>query len=445
MTADIGLWAIVFVAAVCLFSGFAHGAVGFGFPMVATPLVALVIDIKSAIALLAPITLVLTVISALRGGPVMRIVREYWFVPLATALGAWLGTRMLIAAPPEPFVLVLALVILLYLNLDRLGRGRSILVQRHRVAFGLGFGFVAGISEAVANVAGPVLLIFFMLLGLGPAQIVQTLNLCFSLGKGAQTLTWAASGTMASATWIAIAALVAPTVAALYVGMRVRDRIDADTYRRWLRGALWVMAILLLGQFSTRVLASDEALFRAIDQDREQAAAELITRAEANVDSHDANLDTPLHRAVEKDMKVLAQALVKRGANLRARSKNGETALHLATLHVEPWFTDLLLAAGADARARNDDGESVLMWATLSGHIVVAQRLLARGADPNVKDTKGNLPLHAAAESGHLELVRLLLPLTADPDVKNRDGQSPADYARSRGYAHIERLLKGGD
>ena len=55
MTADIGLWAIVFVAAVCLFSGFAHGAVGFGFPMVATPLVALVIDIKSAIALLAPI------------------------------------------------------------------------------------------------------------------------------------------------------------------------------------------------------------------------------------------------------------------------------------------------------------------------------------------------------------------------------------------------------
>jgi hypothetical protein len=31
--------------------------------------------------------------------------------------------------------------------------------------------------------------------------------------------------------------------------MRVRSRIDAATYRRWLRGALWVMALLLIGQF----------------------------------------------------------------------------------------------------------------------------------------------------------------------------------------------------
>lgn len=445
MTADLGLWAIVFIAAACLVSGFAHGALGFGFPLVATPLVALVIDIKSAIAILAPVTLVLTVISAMRGGPLMALLRRYWFVPVATAAGAWLGTRVLIATPPEPFVLILALVILLYLNLDRLGRGRSERVERRPAAFGLAFGFVAGVFEAIANVAGPVLLIFFMLLGLAPGQIVQTLNLCFSVGKGAQVLTWAASGAMGQGAWLAVAGLALPAVAALFVGMRVRDRIDAVTYRRWLRGALWVMAVLLLGQFATRALASDEDLFRAIDQDREQVAASLVARGQASVNARNAAHDTAMHRAVEKDMKVLAQALVKRGADLGARAKNGETPLHLATLHVDPWFADLLLSAGADPKARNDDGESVLMWATLSGHIVVVQRLLARGADPNVQDAKGNLPLHAAAEAGHLELVRLLLPLTKDPDVANRDGQSAADYARSRGYAHIERLLKGGD
>jgi hypothetical protein len=445
MSAELGAWALAFIAVACLLSGFAHGALGFGFPLLATPLVALVIDIKSAIAILAPLTLVLTVISAFRGGPLMDVVRRFWYVPLAAAAGAWLGTRVLIATPPEPFVLILALVILLYLNLDRLGRGGSERVQRNRIAFGLGFGFVAGIFEAIANVAGPVLLIFFMLLGLAPAQMVQTLNLCFSVGKGAQTLTWAASGEIGSAAWLAIGALAVPSAAALFIGMRVRERIDAETYRRWLRGALWVMAVLLLGQFATQALAADEDLFRAIDQDREQVAASLVARGQASVNARNAARDTALHRAVEKDMKLLAQALVKRGADLDARAKNGETPLHLAALHVEPWFTDLLLAAGADPGARNDDGESVLLWATLSGHIVVAQRLLARGADPNVKDAKGNLPLHAAAESGHLELAKLLLPLTKDPDVANRDGQSAADYARSRGYVHIEKLLKGGD
>src|SRR3954469_14978946 len=108
MSAEFGPAVVAFVAMVCMLSGFAHGALGFGFPIVATPLVALAIDIKSAIALLAPITLVLTVISALRGVALSSIVREFWFLPLATALGAWLGTRILLAMPPEPFLLILA-------------------------------------------------------------------------------------------------------------------------------------------------------------------------------------------------------------------------------------------------------------------------------------------------------------------------------------------------
>ena len=445
MSAELGVAVILFLAFACLLSGFAHGALGFGFPVVATPLVVLVIDIKSAIALLAPVTLVLTVISALRGGALASIVREFWFVPLATALGAWIGTRVLLAAPPEPFVLVLALVILLYLNLDRLGRGKSEQVQRLRLLFGTAFGFVAGVFEAVANVAGPVLLIYFMLLGLAPNQIVQTLNLCFSMGKGAQTATWAMSGEISPRTWLVIGALVVPSVAALFVGMRLRKRIDAQTYRRWLRGALWAMAVLLLGQFSTSVLASDEALWRSIEQDDEQAAVALLRAGRADPNARNLAQDTPLHRAAEKNMKSLAEALILHGADVLARSKNGETALHLAALDADPALADLLLAAGADPLARNQDGESVLMWASLSGHIAVAQRLLQAGADANVRDRKGSLPLHAAADGGHLELVRILLPRTREPQAKNAQGKSALEHARGNGYAEIEKLLERAD
>jgi ankyrin repeat protein/uncharacterized membrane protein YfcA len=445
MTAELGVAVIAFLAFACLLSGFAHGALGFGFPIVATPIVALAIDLKSAIALLAPITLVLTVISALRGVALASIVREFWFLPLATALGAWLGTRILLALPPEPFVLLLALVILLYLNLDRLGRGKSALVQRLRMPFGIAFGFVAGVSEALANVAGPVLLIYFMLLGLGPAQIVQTLNLCFSMGKGAQTATWALSGEISARTWVVIGALVVPSVAALFGGMRLRDRIDAATYRRWLRGALWVMAVLLLLQFSKGVFASEEGLWRAIEQDDEKAALALVRAGGVDVKARNPAGDTPLHRAVEKSMRSLAESLLARGADVNARSKNGETPLHLAALDADPAVAELLLDAGADPLARNDDGESVLMWASLSGHIVVARRLLQRGADTNVKDRKGSLPLHAAADGGHLELVRLLLPRTQEPHAKNAAGRSALDYARANGYAQIEKLLERPD
>jgi uncharacterized protein len=254
MSVELGAAAFAFLALVCLLAGFAHGALGFGFPIVATPLAALVIDIKSAIALLVPVTLVLVVVSVLGGGGLRELLARFWFLPPAMALGAWLGTRLLIAAPPEPFLLVLAALIALYLNLDRLGFGASALARRWRLPLGLGLGFAAGITEAVANVAGPLLLIYFMLLGLQPAQLVQTLNLCFTVGKGAQMATWVAAGAMTPATWLAAGVLAVPALAALLLGMRVRGRVDAATYRRWLRRALAAMAILLAGQFLFRTL-----------------------------------------------------------------------------------------------------------------------------------------------------------------------------------------------
>jgi uncharacterized protein len=256
MSAELGPLALAVLVVACLAAGFGHGAIGFGFPVVATPLVALVLDVKSAIALTAPLTLVLVVLSVLLGGRLAELLRRFWFLPAVIAAGAWLGTRVLLVAPPEPFLLVLAAMILLYLNLDKLGLGGSSVVQRHRLPFGLGFGFVAGVSEAISNVAGPVLLVYFMLLGLAPAQMVQALNLCFTVGKGTQVLTWAAAGGMSGAMWIAVALLVVPSVAGLTVGMRVRSRIDAATYRRWLRGALWVMAVLLVGQFIASISSS---------------------------------------------------------------------------------------------------------------------------------------------------------------------------------------------
>ena len=444
MTLELGVWALAFIALVCLLSGFAHGAIGFGFPMVATPLVALVIDIKLAIGLLAPVTLVLVLITAFSGGALGGVTRRFWFLPLSVGIGSWLGTRLLLAAPPEPFLLVLALVMILYLNLDRLGRGSSPAVQGNPAAFGALFGLVAGLFEALANVAGPVLLVYFMLLGLAPGMLVQALNLCFSVGKSTQVATWALSGAFAPSDWLTAAALSVPSVAALFAGMRLRQRIDGETYRRWLRKALGVMALLLIGQFalSTRAFATNEELFAAIEQGKELAAEGLIERRSADVAARDAEGETPLQRAIEKGMKGLARALVRAGAPLHARARHGETALHLAALHSDPYFVELLLGSGADLGARNDDGESPLFWAALSGNAASAQRLLDAGADPNAADLKGSLPLHAAAEGGYAELVRVLLPATKDPGARNRQGRSALDYARGAGHAQIVDLLE---
>jgi hypothetical protein len=50
--------------------------------------------------------------------------------------------------------------------------------------------------------------------------------------------------------WIATLPLAAIGAAVFFVGLRIRHRIDAATYRLWVKRALFVIALVLLGQYA---------------------------------------------------------------------------------------------------------------------------------------------------------------------------------------------------
>jgi len=112
------------------------------------------------------------------------------------------------------------------------------------------------VFEATVNVAGPMLLVYFMLAGLNPRSLVQVMNLSFLVGKGTQMATWAGAGGVGLATWIATAPFALVAVAALFVGHRIHDRVSTATYAKWLRGFLWLMVGLLVLQFARQQWAS---------------------------------------------------------------------------------------------------------------------------------------------------------------------------------------------
>ena len=68
-------------------------------------------------------------------------------------------------------------------------------------------------------------------------------------GKAAQVGAFSVAGVLTVPLLAATLPFAAIAAAALLVGMRVRDCVDADTYRRWLRRVLWVMVVVLTVQF----------------------------------------------------------------------------------------------------------------------------------------------------------------------------------------------------
>jgi uncharacterized membrane protein YfcA len=230
-------------------AGLVHGTLGLGFPLVATPLVALITGIKTAVILVAPPTLIVVIAAIVSGGPLWPSLREWWRMPIWMFLGSVSGTFVFVRTDAAPLTLLLAMAILVYLGLDRIGRGESVWMQTHRHKFGALFGFFGGFFEGSVNIAAPPLLIYFLSLGLAPTALVKALNLCFLTGKSTQLSALLATAEVPAAMWLSALPLSAVGVATLTIGMRVRSRIDAGTYRGWVKLALLAMALILAGQF----------------------------------------------------------------------------------------------------------------------------------------------------------------------------------------------------
>ena len=246
---------LLWIALVMLISGLVQGSLGFGFPFIATPLVAMVSDMRTAIIVVLLPTVATILVALFASGPLRPTLARFWMMPLYQIIGALIGTWLFVSAPDAPYMLVLALLTLFYLNLDRLGRADWPLVRRHERRFGALFGLTAGVFEGTANIAGPPLIIYYLALGLTPAIMVQALNICFLVGKTTQFTVLTTRGGVTAAEWLTTLPFVVIGVGGSYAGVRMRDHIDARTFRIWVKRALFVIALGLIGQYAYQLIA----------------------------------------------------------------------------------------------------------------------------------------------------------------------------------------------
>lgn len=239
--------ALVTLAIVAL-AAFVHGALGLGFPLVATPLLALFTDVRSAILLTLVPAVVLSLVSILSDREWRTALRRFWLLPAAAVLGSTGGTLVLVAADPEPFRLLLAAVIVLYLAVERLRRHRPERVLPISPALLLGTGLISGTLAGLVNVMAPVIIVFALETRLSVALMVPVFNVTFLASKSAQILTYSAAGLLSPKTVLSAIPITLVAVLFLWWGMGVRRRTDTAIYRAWLKAALWVIALLLVGQ-----------------------------------------------------------------------------------------------------------------------------------------------------------------------------------------------------
>src|SRR5438093_101753 len=105
-------------AAVVLLAAFVKGAIGFGFPTLATPLLSLFLDVKVAVVVLILPNIVMDGIQFVRRGAPRATMRRFAVLLAWGALGTVIGTRLLVALSSRTATVILGVFLLGFVALS---------------------------------------------------------------------------------------------------------------------------------------------------------------------------------------------------------------------------------------------------------------------------------------------------------------------------------------
>ena len=138
----------------------------------------------------------------------------------------------------------------------------------------------------------------------------------------------------------------------------------------------------------------------------------LLLQNGADINSKDANLQTPLHYVAQIGSAALAKFFIGQKADPNAKDKQGRIPLHYAVAQGSLDAANVFLNNTSDTKALDKNGFSVLHFAALEGHKELLRLLLE---DSEIKSLQnkasenGLTPLDSAVYAGHMKIIRLFL------------------------------------
>ena len=226
-------------------AAFAQGVFGLGFAMIATPLLALILDYQAAVFLAAVPLLVLASFWLVTNRRLVRQGDIPWTLLPGIALGAAVGVAIQVALAQSVSLLLLAALLVFSVMLPWALRR---LINRHAAVGARSaplFGFLAGLTESALNVGAPFIILYAGLRQLSRAQMLIALNLCFALGKTIQIFL-SLSIAPVPVGWMPLILGVPVCLFAFRLGDRLAGRFPEEVFRIALRLFLCALAAMLV-------------------------------------------------------------------------------------------------------------------------------------------------------------------------------------------------------
>jgi len=234
------------IAAAGLFAGgLSKGATGLGLPPIATPIIAMVTDVPTAVGLMAIPIFISNGWQAVSSGLLIDSARRFWMVLLAIPVGVAAGGTVTSFSDPELLFALLGAIVVVFAALSLYRPGLR-LPEGMEARLAIPVGLTAGVVGGISSLFAPVLAGFMLSLKLKPDEFLASIGLMFCVGGASLAAVTVGFGMLSAEGWIAALFAILPVIAGQIAGQSLRRHIDPETFRRIVLVVLLFIGLNLL-------------------------------------------------------------------------------------------------------------------------------------------------------------------------------------------------------
>ena len=238
---------LVPVIATFILAGMVKGVVGLGLPTVALALLTALIGFREALVLMLAPSLITNIWQAFAGPSFGMVIKRFWPMLAAGAAGVWLSSFMLTLVDPSILSAMLGLVLCLYAAI--------VLIAPQPPAPGSHEAWLAplagGTSGALAGMTGTFVVpsvIYLQALRLDRDVLIQTMGLWFTTATLMLGVSLGNHGLLPPALGALSAVAVAPALAGMWLGQKIRSRLSEKRFRQVFLYALFVLGLYIVAK-----------------------------------------------------------------------------------------------------------------------------------------------------------------------------------------------------
>jgi uncharacterized protein len=246
---------ILVLSAILFAAGMTKGVIGVGLPIVAVPLLSIVVPLPTAVAIVA-IPLLLTNLSqAYAGEPIHTVLKALFPVLAGTAIGIIAGVHLLTSLSPDILKPVVGIAQIAVAALMLLAP-KANCPDRFAPVAGPLVGVGGGILGGLAGQAGPIVFLYLLSRGINGNRFVQYSSMYIVLASIALTLALGRAGAIGVDSAIVSAVCTIPILLGMWAGRRVREHVSAGLFRKLVLGMVMLGGITMVEPALSTVLAA---------------------------------------------------------------------------------------------------------------------------------------------------------------------------------------------